>query len=165
MTRIALRVEQNGARNERVVAETLGANNQATTKRGNAFVDSGSTIQWQSTGGATYRVFFFDLDTGTLGWWFDPADASYDSGASPTGPFLEVGPGRPKSTTLVSGAPERIKYEVRAVANNVIPLDPVIIIRPMAPPPSQDGSVLLAVTSAVVGAAVAAAATAYMLSN
>jgi len=110
-------------------------------------------------------VFFFDLDTGTLGWWFDPADASYDSGASPTGPFLEVGPGQPKSTTLVSGAPDRIKYEVRAVANNVIPLDPVIIIRPMAQLRSKDGGILLAVTSAVVGAAVAAAATAYMLSN
>lgn len=84
-----------------------------------------------------------------------------------TGP-LEIPRNGVKLLTLSSTAPQDIKYTVQAVTNaaqDVDDLDPMIIVRPMAQPPSQDGGILLAVTSAVVGAAVAAAATAYMLSN
>jgi len=153
-----------------VVAKSTDGAGTDDGRLGNVTPAPQSQIKWKAHGQGwlvRFEIHFSKPDTKELIWPFttlangDPVPSGY------TGP-LEIPRNDEKTLTLSSDAPPDIKYAVKAVTSpskEVDDLDPMIIVRPMAQPPSQEGSVLLAVTSAVVGAAVAAAATAYMLSN
>lgn len=159
MAVIQIDTEQSPAPKQyRVVVKSLDVTGQDDGKLGNVTPEPQGQINWKAKGPGwirNYQIYFSVPGTQGYIWPFttlangDPVPPAF------AGP-LEIEPNKAITLTLISNAPEDIKYSAKATANpgkDVDDLDPMIIIRPKFM--ARDGTTL-GVTCAVLGAAAGA---------